>query len=119
MELGCGIYSPYWLRYYIQLLISTSFFNACLEFGIGQIHQGITKIYNTGRGSNRHQRIFKLVKVCYSAYAKYNSGFKISQYEFKNALITFPWEYIFFLTMNISQNCLKIVYLDCRKNYQK
>jgi hypothetical protein len=96
MELGCGKYSPYWLRHYIQLLISTSYFDACLELDIRRIHQGITEIYNSSRGSYRHQRMFKLVKVCYSAYAKYNSGFKMSQYEFRNALIAFPWEYIFF-----------------------
>jgi hypothetical protein len=94
IELRCGKYSPYWLRYYIQLLISTSFFNTCLEFGIGRIHQGITTIYNTGRGSYRRQRVFKLVKVCHSAYAKYNPVFKMSQDEFRNALIAFPWENI-------------------------
>jgi len=97
MELGCGKYSPYWLRHYIQLLMSTSYFDACLELEIGQIHQGITNIYNNGRGSYRRQRIFKLVKVCYSAYAKYYSGFKMSQYEFRNALMTFPWNYISFV----------------------
>jgi hypothetical protein len=95
MDLGCGEYSPYWLRQYIQLLISTSFFNTCLEFGIGQIHQEITKIYNTGRGHYIRQRIVKLVKVCYSACVKYNSGFKMSQDEFSNALLEFDWENIF------------------------
>lgn len=97
MELGCDKYSPYWLRHYIQLLISTSYFDACLELDIGRIHQGITEIYNAGRGYYRHQRMFKLVKVCYSAYVKCNSGFKMSQDEFRNALIEFDWENIFFL----------------------
>lgn len=96
MELGCGMYSPYWLRHYIQLLISTSFFNTCLEFGIGQINQGITKIYNTDRGFYRRQRVFKLIKVCYSAYVKYNPNFKMLQDEFRNTLIAFPWKYIFY-----------------------
>ena len=95
MELGCGKYSPYWLRYYIQLLISASFYNTCLEFSIGRIHQGITEIYNTGMGSDQHRRMLKLIKVCYSGYVKQNSGFKISQYELRNALIAFPWKNIF------------------------
>jgi hypothetical protein len=95
MELGCGKYSPYWLRYYIQLLISTSFCNTCLEFSIGRIHQGIDEIYNSGRGSDLRRRMFKLIKVCYSVYVKQNSGFKMSQYELRNALIEFDWGNIF------------------------
>jgi len=92
MELGCGKYSPYWLRHYIQLLILTSYFDACLELDIERIHQGINSMYITSRGSYLHQRINNLLKICYSAFIKYYSDFKISENEFRIAMLELPGE---------------------------
>lgn len=84
------------MKQYIHLLISTSFFNACVELGIGKIHQGINNIYNAVRGSDLHKRMFDLLKVCYSAYAKYQSDFKISKSKFIYTMLELRWEHIFF-----------------------
>jgi hypothetical protein len=89
--------SPDWLNFYLKLLISTSFFNTCIEAGSRTLDKGIWKIYITSIGSYRHQRIDNLLKVCYSAYIKQNSEFKLSEIEFANTIKAHPWEiYRFF-----------------------
>jgi len=66
--------------------MSTSFFNTCIEVGIIKLDQRIYKIYTTGKGSYRHQRINELLIVCYKAFIKYYPDFKISEKEFTDAM---------------------------------
>lgn len=95
-EIGRGKYSPDWLKLYLQLMISTSFSNTCIELGILKIYQGAYKIYITSNGSYLHQRINNLLKICYSACVKYHSDFKMSEKEFTEAMKALPWDQIIF-----------------------
>lgn len=89
--------TPQWLNYYLKLLLSTSFFNTCIETGSRILEKGIWKIYITSTGSYRHQRIEKLLKLCYSKCIKHYSEFKMSENEFMNLIKAHPWEiYRFF-----------------------
>ncbi|WP_292372729.1 hypothetical protein [Methanosarcina sp. UBA411] len=89
--------SPDWLNYYLKLLLSTSFFNACIETGGRELNNGNWKVYITSVGSQRHQRIDKLLKLCYSTCIKHYSEFKMSENEFMNIVKAHPWEiYRFF-----------------------
>jgi hypothetical protein len=82
----------YWLKQYITLFISTSFFNTCIEFGIEKVEQGVHKMYITNSGSYRHQRINDLLKVCYPACAKCNDGFDMLENLFANRMINGCWD---------------------------
>jgi hypothetical protein len=95
-EIGRGKYNPDWLKLYIQLLISTSFFNACIELGIMKLYHGIYKIYTTSNGSYRHHRINDLLKICYFTCIKYHSDFKMPEKAFTDAMKALPWEHITF-----------------------
>lgn len=44
-DLGYFDNSPDWLNYYLKLLLSTSFFNTCIEAGRWALKEGIWKIY--------------------------------------------------------------------------
>jgi hypothetical protein len=82
----------YWLKRYITLFISTSFFNTCIEFGIEKVEQGVHKMYITNSGSYRHQRINDLLKVCYPACAKCNDDFDMLENLFANRMINGCWD---------------------------
>jgi len=98
-----------WLKLYIQLLMSTSFFNACIEVGIIKLYERIYKIYTTSNGSYRYQRINELLIVCYKACVKYYPDFKISEKEFADAMNAeaHHWETIQFLTKGYFSKFIK------------
>lgn len=84
--------SPDWLKFYIILRLSASFFNTSIETGRRPIEEGTWKIYITGIGSYRHQRIDDILRVCYSAYSKNYPELKMSETEFANIVKAHPWE---------------------------
>jgi hypothetical protein len=86
----------YWLKLYIKLFISTSFFNTCLELGIRKLEQEAHKIYITNSGSYRHQSINDILKVCYLSCVKYYSNFEMSEKEFTEAMTSLNWELLRF-----------------------
>jgi hypothetical protein len=96
--------TTYWLRLYIMLFISTSYFNTCLELGFQKIKSGFFKVYVANTGSCQQQRIDDLLKVCYSAYVKYTSDIKISEKTFISEMKRAEWEHIIFY----DKECLSI-----------
>jgi hypothetical protein len=56
------------------------------------IEEGTWKIYITGIGSYRHQRIDDILRVCYSAYSKYYPELKMPETVFTNTVKAHPWE---------------------------
>ena len=106
-ELEYFEHSPDWLNFYLKLLLSASFFNTFIETGKKKLDDGIWKVYITGIGSARHQRIDDLLKLCYSSYVKHHSEFKISEERFTNSMRGIPWEiYIRFTEDMIPKNML-------------
>jgi hypothetical protein len=83
-----------WLRLHIQLLLSLSFFDTCIEIDSKTLGQRIWKSYTTIKDSFRHERINDLLKICYRAYAKYYSDFKVSEDVFVAIMKKFSVEFI-------------------------
>ena len=99
--------SPVWLKHYIQLLVSSSFFNACIENSIDALDRGFVKMYRLNIDFYRNQRINDLLKVCYIASVKYHSDLKTSEEQFTNSMRGLPWEiYIDFTENMIPKNML-------------
>lgn len=84
--------SPDWLRLYIQLLMSPSFFDACIENSVDTLNRRIVKIYVTSIDSYREQRINDLLEVCYANYVRCPSVLETSEEKFTNSMRGLPWE---------------------------
>jgi hypothetical protein len=86
------------LKIHIQLLLSVSFFDTCIEIDTKTLWQGIWKSYITTKDPFTHERINDLLKVCYHAYAKYYSNFKVPEDMFIAIMDQFSMELIRFGT---------------------
>ena len=81
-----------WLKIHIQLLISISLFNTCIETGTKILCQGSWKSYTTINDPVRHKRINNLLKICYLACTKLNSDFEVSEDMFTDMMKNWPWD---------------------------
>jgi len=81
-----------WLKIYIYLFISVSFFNTYIEADIKIFHQGNWNSYTTINDKLRHKRITDLLKICYLMCAKYYPDFKLSEDMFTDILTKTPWD---------------------------
>jgi hypothetical protein len=82
------------VKLHIQLLLSVSFFDACLEIDTKTLCQRIWKSYITTKDPLRNKRINDLLKICYIACTKYYSEFKMTEDLFTATMKRFPWEYV-------------------------
>lgn len=87
-----------WLKLHIQLLLSVSFFDTCLEIDIETLCQKIWKSYITVKDPFTHQRINDLLKICYHTYAKHYSNFKVSEGMFVSIMKEFSVEFVRIVT---------------------
>lgn len=78
-ESGVDIKTPTGLVYYILLLLSVSFFNACIDTGIKTLRYRVWKYYRYNEGFERDQRIKKLLNECLAEYSKKNPGVEMSE----------------------------------------
>lgn len=83
-----------WLKLYIQLLLSVSFFDTCLEIDAKTLNQRIWKSYITTKDPVRHKRINDLLKICYHTYAKCYSDFKVPEDIFVSVMKKYSVELI-------------------------
>ena len=81
-----------WLKIHIQLLISVSFFNTCIEADTKILCQGTWNSYTTIKDPLRHKRINALLKICYLTCAKHYSDFQLSEDMFTTIVTKTPWE---------------------------
>ena len=81
-----------WLKIHIQLLISFSFFNTCIEADTTILCQGTWNSYTTIKDPLRHKRINDLLKICYLTCSKHYSDFQLSQDMFTTIVTQTPWE---------------------------
>ena len=81
-----------WLKIYIYLFTSVSFFNTYMEADIKIFHQGNWNSYTTINDRLRHERINDLLKICYRTCAKLYPDFKLSEDMFTTIVTTTPWE---------------------------
>jgi hypothetical protein len=92
---GRSLMDPNGLKLYIQLLLSPSLFNMCIDTDEKTLFEGVWRIYINCKGADRYQRIESLLKVCYSACVKHYSSFQISENAFidirNNSLFTYLW----------------------------
>lgn len=99
--------SPVWLKHYIQLRVSSSFFDACIKNSIDALDRGFVKMYRLNIDFHRNQQINDLLKVCYLASVKYHSDLKTSDETFTKSMRGIPWEiYIDFTEDMIPKNML-------------
>jgi hypothetical protein len=87
-----------WLKIYIQLLLSVSFFDTCIEIDTKTLCQRIEKSYTSLKYPFTYKRINDLLKICYHAYAKYYSDFKVPEDMFTAIMKKFSVELIRFGT---------------------
>ena len=81
-----------WLKIYIYLFTSVSFFNTYIEADTKIFHQGNWNSYTTINDHLRHKRINDLLKICYLTCAKQYPDFKLSEDMFTDILTKTPWE---------------------------
>jgi hypothetical protein len=81
-----------WLKIYIYLFISVSFFNTCIEADTKILYQGSWNSYTTINDPFRHKRINDLLKICYITCAKRYPDFKVSEDMFTDIVTKTPWE---------------------------
>jgi hypothetical protein len=81
-----------WLKIYIYLFTSVSFFNTYIEADTEIFHQGNWNSYTTIDDHLRHKRINDLLEICYLTCSKYYPDFQMSEDMFKDILIKTPWE---------------------------
>lgn len=86
------------LKLHIQLLLSVSFFDTCLEIDTKTLWEGIWKSYITTKNPFTYNRINDLLKICYHAYAKHYSNFKVPEDTFTAIMNQFSVELIRFKT---------------------
>lgn len=82
------------LKFYIQLLLSPSLFDICLETGFEKIHENVAKIYRESKGFERHQKIENLLKKCYQTCISLNRNLTQSEKLFIDNMYYLPWEHI-------------------------
>jgi hypothetical protein len=87
-----------WLKLHIQLLLSVSFFDTCLEIDIETLCQRIWKSYTTIKDIPKYKRINDLLKICYHTYTKHYSTFKVPEGMFINIMKKFPVEFVRIIT---------------------
>jgi hypothetical protein len=92
------IYIFDWLKIYIQLLLSVSFFDTCLEIDIKTLCQRIWRSYITTKDPDKHKDINDLLKICYNVYAKHYSDYKVSEEMFTTVINEFSVEFMRFGT---------------------
>jgi hypothetical protein len=86
------------LKIHIQLLLSVSFFDTCLEIDTKTLWEGIWKSYITTKNPFTYKRINDLLKICYHAYAKHYSNLKVPEDTFTAIMNQFSVELIRFGT---------------------
>lgn len=91
---GRHIMGPDGLKLYIQLLLSPSLFNICIDTDIETLDEGVWGIYINWNGSCRHQHIEDLLKICYTACVKHYSSFQMSEKAFIGMMNGFPFEHV-------------------------
>jgi len=72
--------------YYILLLISTSFFDKCIELGIKKLYYRLMKNYQKNKGFLRHQYINAILNRCYDTYIERNPKSEISNEKFRKIM---------------------------------
>lgn len=73
------------IKFYIKLLISPSFFNACISTNINILCERAWKIY-ARKNSIEIRRINNLLKMCYTLYITRYSNFKMSYESFESMM---------------------------------
>lgn len=86
------------LKIHVQLLLSVSFFDTCIEIDTKTLWEGIWKSYITIKDPFTNERIHDLLKICYNTYAKHYSNFKVPEDMFIAIMNQFPMELIRFGT---------------------
>ena len=92
------IYIFDWLKIYIKLLLSVSFFDTCLKIDIKMLCQRIWRSYITTKDPAQHMDIDDLSKICYDVYAKHYSDCKVSEEMFTTVINEFSVEFMRFGT---------------------
>ncbi|HOW14327.1 hypothetical protein [Methanosarcina sp.] len=75
------------LECFFELLLSTSFFNACMDIGLEKLQNRAWELYLYDRGFERNKNIKQLLKNCYDTNIKKNPNFiKISEETFRKIM---------------------------------
>lgn len=81
-------------KFYIQLFLSASLFDICIEDGIELLNSKAKKIYQQERGSHRNERINETTDKCHDAYIERNPELEISKETFKETMEKIAQNYI-------------------------
>lgn len=73
-------------KYYIRLLLSTSFFNLCIENDIETLQYRAWEVYLEDKGFNKVQLAKTYLVECYGAYIKQHTNSVISEETFLNTI---------------------------------
>jgi hypothetical protein len=82
-ESGYDTKSLVGLRFYIQLSLSQSFFDICIDNGIKSLYSGAWENHKDGYGYKNNQLIKKNLEECYDMYIIDNPNIKMSMEKFE------------------------------------
>lgn len=86
MEFGYSNKNTDYIYYFIQLYMSTSFFDTCLETNMKLLTSKALEIYRYGAGFEDESRIEDLLNKCNTKYIKGKLNLKISEEAFRNIM---------------------------------
>jgi len=85
-ESGYDIRTPEGLKIYIQLLLSKSFFDECINTGIETLCDIAWEFYLCDKGFHIDQDVKQNLNECYTTLRKRDPNFKMSEEEFKKTI---------------------------------